>query len=346
MGFLSYNLNFYDYELKKLEEHPATENDIYRARQLLRMLDDLTDEGYTELNTLLEREIHGVSRLQKYLKGNHAAPFYAFSNHPDSEILYYSEGKTELCQAILNAVNEANGFSKTAILPFTDKLRRFCQWVGYEADTAYIFLLRDTLLPFVYYLGKGRQNIYPWLLGRKSFAELTENQHADDEIRASIYRVLEDGCADCKSFFEFVLPDIRKTIAAYPLAENVLCTMLGNIDAARIIVVESGCAGTFPLFLASLDTRVDMRMYTTYPYLTDIYGTRIFTAYYEENRMFETMASQKLYFRFSGIKDGRFYVRKCMNTAIENQVLAEIKLMLSADEVTERERRKYDEKNN
>ena len=113
----------------------------------------------------------------------------------------------------------------------------------------------------------------------------------------------------------------------------MLRTMLGNIDAPRIIVVESGCAGTFPLLLASLDPRVDMRMYTTYPYLTDIYGTRIFTTHYEENRMFETMASQELYFRFSGIWDGRFYVRKCMNTAIENQALAEIKLMLSADEV-------------
>ena len=70
-----------------------------------------------------------------------------------------------------------------------------------------------------------------------------------------------------------------------------------------------------------------MRMYTTYPYLTDIYGTRIFTTHYKENRMFETMASQEFYFRFSGIKDGRFYVRKCINTAIENQALAEIKIM-------------------
>jgi len=329
MGFLSYNLDFYDHELKKLEEHPATKADIYRARQLLRMLDDLTDEGYTGLHTLLEKEIHGVSRLRKHLIENHAIPFHICSSCPDAETLSYSEGKTELHQAILNAVNEANSFPQTTIPPFTDKLRRFCQWVGYDADTAYIFPLRDTLLPFVYYLGQGRTNIYPWLLGRKSFAELTGDQRADDEIRASIYRALEDGCADCKSFFEFVLPDIRKTIAAYPQAENVLRTMLGNIDAARIIVVESGCAGTFPLLLASLDPRVDMRMYTTYPYLTDIYGTRIFTAHYEENRMFETMASQEFYFRFSEIKDGRFYVRKCMNTAIENQALAEIKIMQS-----------------
>lgn len=245
------------------------------------------------------------------------------------ETLSYSEGETELDQAILNAVNAANEFSPTTALPFAGRLCSFCQWIGYDADTAYIFLLRDTLLPFVYYLSRGRTNIHSWLLGRKSFAELTGDQKADDKIRASIYRALEDGYTDGKSFLGFVLPDMRKKLAAYPRAESVLRTMLGNIDAARIIVVESGCAGTFPLLLASLDPRVDMRMYTTYPYLTDAYRTRIFTTRYEENRMFETMASQELYFRFSGIRDGRFYVRRCMNTVIEKKALAEIEIMQS-----------------
>lgn len=60
MGFLSYNLGFYHDELKKLEKNPATENSIYHARQLLRILDDLADEGYTELNKLLEKEFDGV----------------------------------------------------------------------------------------------------------------------------------------------------------------------------------------------------------------------------------------------------------------------------------------------
>ncbi len=93
------------------------------------------------------------------------------------------------------------------------------------------------------------------------------------------------------------------------------------------MVIESGCAGTFPLLLMSLDGRVDMRMYTTYPYLAGIFGARIFTSQYEENRMFETMASQELYFRFSGIRDGCFYVRKCTEAKIEWQSLQEIKMM-------------------
>ena len=329
MGFLSYCHSYYRDELEQLKKTNPTHDSLYHARQLLRMLDDLRDEGYTELNDAVEKSFRGVSRLRNYLEQNGAEPFPPSPGHLSTGDISYSAQDVELTDAVAEVMRSAAAIHETVSVPFADKLCRFCDWIGYEEKTAYIFLLRDTLLPFAYYSARGRNHIYPWLLGRKSFAELTENQHADDEIRASIYRALEDGCADCKSFFEFVLPDIRKTIAAYPQAENVLRTMLGNIDAARIIVVESGCAGTFPLLLASLDPRVDMRMYTTYPYLTDIYGTRIFTTHYEENRMFETMASQEFYFRFSGITDGRFYVRKCMNIAIEKQALAEIKIMQS-----------------
>lgn len=106
--------------------------------------------------------------------------------------------------------------------------------------------------------------------------------------------------------------------------------MLEGVDAERILVVESGCTGTFPLLLMSLDDRVDMRMYTTYPYLTNIFAERIFTSGYEENRLFETMASQELYFRFSGVRNGKFFVRKCTDAAVEARALAEIRMMQPA----------------
>lgn len=327
MGFLSYNLNFYRDELKILESGHAAQTDIYRARRLLRMLDDLSDEGYDELNILLEKEIRGVSRLREYLIANGAEPFCAVEKCKNPEAISYSERETELNLAIMHTVNAAHESEDRDMLPFAEKLRGFCRWIGYESETAYIFLLRDTLLPFVYYLWRGRKRIYPWLLGRKSFAELVGKQNADDEIRASVYRALERGYTDSRSFFEFVLPDMRKTLAAYPQAENTLRAMLGGIEAEKIIVVESGCAGTFPLLLACLDPRVDMRMYTTYPYLTEIYKERIFTTRYEENRMFETMVSQELYFLFSGMRDGRFYVRVCTDEETRRQALREICMM-------------------
>ncbi|MDE7207414.1 MAG: hypothetical protein K2N90_09730, partial [Lachnospiraceae bacterium] len=70
MGFISFSLDFYRKELQKLETDAASEETIYRAKQLLKMLDDLIDEGYTELNEKLEEAYQGVSRLRTYLKDN------------------------------------------------------------------------------------------------------------------------------------------------------------------------------------------------------------------------------------------------------------------------------------
>ena len=332
MGFLSYNVRFYRGELQKLKDQPVSEASIYRARQLLRMLDDLADEGYTELNDRIEKEMRGVSALREYLRANGAEPFRAVGCRPKVSGLSYSEQEMELNCAAAHAMCKAQKMTAVPAIPFVDRLRRFCQWLGYDEGTAYIFLLRDTLLPFIDYCRQNRERVFPWLLSRQSFAKQTGKQNADDEIRASIYRALEDGCTDAGSFFASVLPDIRKTIAAYPQAEDVLRAMLARIDAKRLIVVESGCAGTFPLLLMSLDARVDMRMYTTYPYLTSVFGDRIFTPRYEENRMFETMASQELLFQFSSIHDGQFYVRTCTDAEVECQSLREIQWMLAEKE--------------
>ena len=327
MGFLSYSLRFYHDALQTLENTPAASDSIYYARQLLRMLDDLTDEGYTALNEQLEAAFRGVSRLQNYLQQHQAEPFLAPENQPDNACISYAPQELELCGAICRAMLEAAALPETASIPFADRLHQFCSWVGYNDRTAYLFLLRDTLLPFVYYASQRRERSYPWLLSRTSLAALTGQQNVDDALRASIYKALEAGCTSFSEFSRLVLPDMRQTFGLYPQAVRTLCAMLERIDAERILVVESGCAGTFPLLLMSLDPRVDLRMYTTYPYLTGIYGPRVFTSRYEENRTLEAFASQALYLRFSGLRDGRFYVQTCTDSAVKTRALAEIKLM-------------------
>lgn len=148
-GFLSYNLRFYRDALRELENTPATREHIYDARRLLRMLDDLTDEGYTELSGAFERAFGGVSRLRAYLHRNHAEPFAAPDGCPDGGLSYAAQD-TELRCAIARAVRATAG-TEAACVPLAERLRRFCEWVGYDDGTAYIFLLRDTLLPFVYH---------------------------------------------------------------------------------------------------------------------------------------------------------------------------------------------------
>lgn len=75
MGFLSYHLNYYCDALERLESGTAEEGSVYHARQLLKLLDDLADEGYYTLNDTLEERFQGVARLRTYLEKNHAVPF-------------------------------------------------------------------------------------------------------------------------------------------------------------------------------------------------------------------------------------------------------------------------------
>lgn len=162
----------------------------------------------------------------------------------------------------------------------------------------------------------------------KYFASGHADPRADDALRASVYSALEAGCTDFRSFTAHALPDMRRAMAQHPQAEHALRAMLSEIDAERILVIESGCAGTFPLLLMSLDPRVDLRMYTTYPYLTGILGERLFTHRYEELLTLETMASQERYLRFSALRSGRFYVRRCADAEVERQALQEIKAIM------------------
>lgn len=45
--------------------------------------------------------------------------------------------------------------------------------------------------------------------------------------------------------------------------------------------------------------------------------------------MFETLVSHELYFNFSKIQNGMFYVQTCMDKTVEKQALKEIKMMQS-----------------
>lgn len=329
MGFISYSLNYYIDELQKIESLSANTETVYHAKQLLKMLDDLLDEGYTELNEALESTCQGVSRLRKYLYDNNAEPFSVYKRSISKSEAAYDREETELIYAINELVAGATENKATTENPFLRNIICFCNWVGYEKDTAYVFLLRDTLLPYIYYQAKNRTRIYPWLLGRKTLEAIAGKECIDDEIRASIIKALEVGkCKDYNSFCNFVLQDIRNTLRNYPKIEKCFVDLLSEIKEKHIIVVESGCSGTFPMMLKSLDDRVDLRMYTTYPYLLNIYGDRIYSKKYEENRLFETLCSQDSYFQFSSLRDNSFYVTKCLNEEIKKNAFAEAKSVI------------------
>ncbi len=329
MGFISFNLAYYRDEIDALEAGPATEASVYRAKRLVKMLDDLADEGYTALGTAIETAFQGRTRLLAYLDGAHAAPFPAAGPAAAGADVWSAE-EWELGRALDDA-RQAAGSAPVSDEPFLAELLRFCRWIGYEEDTAYIFLLRDTLLPCVRFQAVyGRERIYPWLLSRRALEGLLGKPGADDELRASLFEALErPGGRDFGRFCDAALPGMGRTLDRYPPLRDALTDLLRSVPEKRILVVESGCSGTFPMMLKSLDPRVELRMYTAYPYFTEVYGERVFTQRYEHIRRFETLAAQRSYFRFAAWRGGRFFVRRSADAAVEQRALGEIRTMLT-----------------
>ena len=118
---------------------------------------------------------------------------------------------------------------------------------------------------------------------------------------------------------------MKRNLEKYPVVTTAVKNLLGEILEKRIVVIESGCYGTFPMLLSCFDPRVEIRMFTAVPYLAQIYSDKLFTKAYEKIRLFETLYSQDLYFQYADFADNRFLVEKCDDKVVEEKAMQEIR---------------------
>lgn len=322
MGFLSFNEKYYAEALRRLEGRKLNADELYEVGQLLKVLDDLRDEGYTRLNTVLEGKYRAVSRLRAILKFNGAEPF-PVQKIPFSVTDYVNTESEigEVCERLKNGAAPSDD-------PFLSDIRAFCAWIERRSDTAYVFLLRDAFLPYLYFERFVGGSLYPWVINR-DFLRETAGDGVDDLIRLPVYEALESGIANFADFSAFCKVRIREVLSGYPELEKRLRELLCGIEEEKILVIESGYCGTIPLTLSALDDRVDLRMYTTAPYLYEIYRDKIFCGRYEQIRSFETLYSQDALMKYASFRNGKFYVRTAADGAIWERAGSEIAAVLT-----------------
>jgi hypothetical protein len=191
MGFMSFNENYYRRKLEEYENKILSDAEIREAKQLLKVLDDLTDEGYTNLNDTMEEDFSCLTRLRAVLHRCGVVPFPI--DHERLSDTVYGKNEYELEALLGNLIEDAGSHSGVSANPFLEEIYRYCEWIGYEEDTAYVFLMRDALLPYVFFRSRGRDNIYPWLISRRFLEDITETEYVDDDIRLPLYEALESG---------------------------------------------------------------------------------------------------------------------------------------------------------
>ena len=325
MGFLSFHEAYYRQKLASLESGPSAAGEIYEARQLLKLLDDLADEGYLELNRRMEDGFACLTRLRALLDRAGVSPFpVSGGGLPQTA---YGPEEYELTALLDSLIDRAAEHPAASGNPFLRDICDYSSWIGREADTAYIFLLRDTLLPYVFYRSRGYPALYPWLISRRFLWDVTGIPYVDDAIRLPVYDALEAGHTGFDAFSAFCVEKIRSVLDKHMELKELLLTLLRGVPERNIVVVESGYAGTIPWMLRALDERVSFRLYTTAPYLYETYRDRIFCRRYEDIRKFETLYAQDLLLRYASFRGGRFYVNVSGEQGVLDRSMAEIKYL-------------------
>ena len=109
MGFISFHEKYYLRELSLFEDKELDEADIYKVKQLLKVLDDLNDEGYVNLNNYLEAKYRVITRLRSILSLHGEEPFRM--PHLKFSKGRYSEYEFELagvCSEFIDKVHRLN----------------------------------------------------------------------------------------------------------------------------------------------------------------------------------------------------------------------------------------------
>ena len=325
MGCVSFNEQYYRRRLDALEHKELTADELYEAKQLLKVLDDLADEGYTYLNNVMESDFSCLSRLRVLIKEAGEEPFpIQHDKLPDT---VYRDEAFESVSLSEKLLSDAMAQPDVSDHPFLGEIRAYCDWIGYEEDTAYIFLFRDAMLPYLYYRSRERTHIYAWTISRRFLADLTGNPDADEDFRDVLYDALENGCSVFGAFREYCKLGIRAVLERYPALKKVLEELFASVREKKIVVVESGYCGTIPMLLSAMDDRVTFRMFTTAPYFFETYRDKIYCRRYEDIRSFETLYSQDALLRYASCRGGKFYMRTSDSADVMRRALAEIRRM-------------------
>lgn len=323
MGFISFNEKYYMKAIRRLENKPLSSADVYEAKQLLKMLDDLMDEGYTELNDYLESKYSCLSRLRRVIKNAGDEPFK--TNRSRLPEATYSSAEYELVSVMENMQKEAALQEVCSKSAFLAGIRDYCGWIGHEEETAYIFLFRDALLPYLYYRSRGRKHLYAWIISRSFLWDVSGVENIDDAIRLPVYEALEYGHISFDDYRSYCKKQMLAVLERHGTLKDLLSRLLSSVKEKKIVVVESGYCGTMPMMLSALDDRVTFRLYTTAPYLYETYKNHVYCKKYEDIRKFETLYSQNLLLRYSSFRENQFYVTVAESEAVWKQALMEMK---------------------
>ena len=311
---------------------------VHEAKVLLKMLEDIRDEGYTYAYNSFSAEFDCINRLRAFIVRNHDAPF-ALINYSLDQKPHYVESLLDLAEYLDTLESRMDGSGP--VLPEVPALfADICKYTNSifqeaDSDTAFVFLLRDTLLPYLAFRKWDAGNqlaLFPFLIGRRYLSLLHgqkdaggESEPLYDVLHEAIFSALLKEPRDFSELRLYARELLQKGLKPFPEVSSAVSSLLSRIKQKKIIVVESGYIGSMPMLLSCFDDRVDFRLFTTIPCLYQAYKGKYYTNAFEKIRCFETIQCQDALFQLSSIVGDKFMISETDNLQIQKRASMELK---------------------
>lgn len=337
-------------KLDVYEKSSKPSNDmVHEAQMLLKEIFDLEDQGYLHSYNTLNNSVDAVKRLSNFIINNNGKIIKPLKKSNKEKVLYNDE-MVELNDYIANLESSIaeNSLGQSGNKLIKDVFE-YSKWLykSLDKNVAYIFLLRDTFLPYLAFKWWCKDKniiVEPWLIGRKWLAlfpskksldnneinncaqnfNFGDNDEVYDMIYEGLFTSLDKENDDFEKFSALFSDFIAKRLSDFPKIEQELKLLLNKIKQPKIMVVESGRFASIPMLMHALDKRVDFRLFTTTPQFYGVYKGKFFSNEYDKNRLFETLQCQDVLFQFAGFQNEKFYVKETKNKSVKENALMEL----------------------
>ena len=153
MGFISYSIKFFNLRLNFYETNyslNAPQKIIHEAKVLLKFLEDIKDEGYQSSYDFINQKTNVITRLNSFILKNNEIPFPMKKFTIKSDLKYKNE-QHDLNEYITYLKNQMELYEATSPPEIFYDILNYSRNIFETADlnTAYCFLLRDALLPYL-----------------------------------------------------------------------------------------------------------------------------------------------------------------------------------------------------
>ncbi|MFZ4438909.1 MAG: hypothetical protein ACOYOS_10815 [Syntrophales bacterium] len=332
------------------------------ASSLKKFLLDCYEEGYQCFVDLIALPLNTLERLEKFLQRllqflgetSEQELFHLFPEVIEHSLLQstHFEGETFELSALLESlepqtlrpVDISDCFSdpqhlqqwqaKTALL--MDEMLAFMGWTlkhfrHKPSGWVPVFLLRDTLILYFGYVWLFRNGLLPespqpLLLNRK-FLMVTEGTEDTYEtvLLESLYEALSEHPQDVADFCKLAGQHLHDKALPLSFQRETRAYVQRLVGSRPIFMVESGLHGSVPMWvLNQCENQGTFLMYTTAPWLREVYRENTFHQNYNYLRDMETSAAQNYLFQFRSIENQRILVNKTSKPHIEKLALYEL----------------------